>query len=293
MAREIRRAAKKEKKIKSGSDASEAGVKEIQPKSEAAAPKTESSSEKKSKSKKRSSVDATTGDGPPDALEAKPKKSKKSKSTSEGIEIDKAPVAGGTYKSAEERKVERRAQKKAERRAKAKATLQPPPESIKEAVQENEVPVKKAEKRLDKTAKATEEVQDSETSSKKRKRSKDEEEVGPSENGKPQKAHKKKRAEEPAPPSEKQPEKLAVASSKHTSGAEQWNPEALSGDAARREKFLRLLGAGKAGVLPSSQHKSHTDTASISKVQSELERQYEAGMKHKHDGGSKRRGLGA
>ena len=31
----------------------------------------------------------------------------------------------------------------------------------------------------------------------------------------------------------------------------------------------------------------------IARVQSDLEKQYEAGMKLKHDGGSKRRGLGA
>lgn len=76
--------------------------------------------------------------------------------------------------------------------------------------------------------------------------------------------------------------------------AEQWNPDALSGDAARKDKFLRLLGAGKssgnAGAASKSKGKPKVD---IEKVQSELERQYDAGMKMKHEGGGKRRGLGA
>ena len=77
--------------------------------------------------------------------------------------------------------------------------------------------------------------------------------------------------------------------------AAQWNPEALTGEAARKEKFLRLLGAGKANAkaLDGARHKSSAKVVDISKVQSDLEKQYEAGMKMKHDGGGKRRGLGA
>jgi hypothetical protein len=77
--------------------------------------------------------------------------------------------------------------------------------------------------------------------------------------------------------------------------AAQRNPEALTGEAARKEKFLRLLGAGKAKAAPDdgTKHKSSATEVDIRKVQSDLERQYEAGMKMKHDGGGKRRGLGA
>lgn len=77
--------------------------------------------------------------------------------------------------------------------------------------------------------------------------------------------------------------------------AAQWNPDALTGEAARKEKFLRLLGAGKmnAAAADGARHRSSAKAEDISKVQRELERQYEAGMKMKHDGGGKRRGLGA
>lgn len=82
---------------------------------------------------------------------------------------------------------------------------------------------------------------------------------------------------------------------KESGVAAQWNPEALTGEAARKDKFLRLLGAGKANAKAAdgAKHKSSAKIADISKVQSDLERQYEAGMKMKHDGGGKRRGLGA
>lgn len=79
-------------------------------------------------------------------------------------------------------------------------------------------------------------------------------------------------------------------------GAEQWNPDALTGDAARKNKFLRLLGAGKGG----SKEKEKKDKkivkkpgVNIEKIQAELERQFEAGASRKHDGGGKKRGLGA
>lgn len=81
-----------------------------------------------------------------------------------------------------------------------------------------------------------------------------------------------------------------------TASAEQWNPDALTGDAARKSKFLRLLGAGKnAGVDASAKPARSSGGAStdIQKVQSELERQFEAGIRMKHGGHSKRMGLGA
>lgn len=105
-------------------------------------------------------------------------------------------------------------------------------------------------------------------------------------NARPKKSHSKK--------SKVEVEKPALAPTESWAAAEQWNPDALTGGEARKAKFLRLLGAGKSnGPTAASKPKPHTATAAITKVQSELERQYEAGMKLKHDGGSKRRGIGA
>ncbi|KAH8588412.1 small acidic protein family-domain-containing protein [Bisporella sp. PMI_857] len=83
------------------------------------------------------------------------------------------------------------------------------------------------------------------------------------------------------------------ASTSHNTVGEQWNTQALIGDEARKAKFLRLLGARKTGDDSSKKHKSSKKVIDILKVQSDLERQYEAGIKLKHDGGSKRRGLGS
>jgi hypothetical protein len=80
------------------------------------------------------------------------------------------------------------------------------------------------------------------------------------------------------------------------SAAEQWNPDALGGDAVRRNKFLRLLGAGKASSGDTAlrpRNKLNVGSMDIGKVQNELERQFEAGVRLKHDGLGKRRGLGA
>jgi len=75
----------------------------------------------------------------------------------------------------------------------------------------------------------------------------------------------------------------------------QWNPDALSGGSERQDKFLKLLGAKKTGKGETIEKKArhNANVAEISKVESELERQFESGIKMKHDGGSKRRGLGA
>lgn len=81
-----------------------------------------------------------------------------------------------------------------------------------------------------------------------------------------------------------------------TGGTAQWNPDALSGGSARKDKFLKLLGAkkgGQAGKITNKPAKANGNVVDISKIQSELERQFESGIKMKHDGGSKRRGLGA
>ncbi|CAG8958171.1 hypothetical protein HYFRA_00000523 [Hymenoscyphus fraxineus] len=84
------------------------------------------------------------------------------------------------------------------------------------------------------------------------------------------------------------PEKKGLAS--------QWNSDKLGGGAARQDKFNRLLGGKKANVEEKSEErksKKVKNEVDLEKVQNELERQYESGMKMKYDGGGKRRGLGA
>lgn len=78
-------------------------------------------------------------------------------------------------------------------------------------------------------------------------------------------------------------------------GGEQWNAQALEGGDKRKEKYLRLLGAMKPGVAitdnghnPSAKSKAYLD-----QVQHDLERQFDTGMKMKHNGQGQKRGLGA
>ena len=100
--------------------------------------------------------------------------------------------------------------------------------------------------------------------------------------------------------------------------AHSWNAQYLSGGADRQDKFARLLGAGKADKKEGSA-KNPEDAAKaekkarkaerkaareleaqnaakaveLQKIQQDLERQYDTGMRMKHNGGSKKRGLGA
>ncbi|KAJ5035418.1 uncharacterized protein L3040_007887 [Drepanopeziza brunnea f. sp. 'multigermtubi'] len=98
------------------------------------------------------------------------------------------------------------------------------------------------------------------------------------------------------PKKDKKSKKGSGDGDKPSHGAEQWHPEALSGDAARKDKFLRLLGAGKeASKATEKEGKKSTKRpeVDIDKIAADLERQFEAGTKMKHDGGGKRRGLGS
>lgn len=74
--------------------------------------------------------------------------------------------------------------------------------------------------------------------------------------------------------------------------ADQWNPDALAGDAARKNKFLRLLGAGKGAGIEAAPKKQQASDKDIQRVESELERQFAAGIRMKHGGMGKRTGLG-
>jgi hypothetical protein len=275
----------------SDSDAdSEAEVKEVkdrQPEVRADTPNAKSDDGKKSKSKKRSNSEVSNGEHvatAEPAEEPKHKKSKKDKKpSSHDIDNDYISLEAGTDEPPAEKVTEKKSKSIYKFKSKSKADLEPPPEAVKKIVQKEKVRLKKDKKRQEKLAKALEVADNIESQSKKRKRSKDQDEVEPAKNGKPEKPHKKKKAEHV---------EQEATSNLHTASAEQWNPDALTGDKARKEKFLRLLGAGKS-TGASSKNKSNTGTTDISKVQNDLEKQYEAGMKLKHDGGSKRRGLGA
>lgn len=74
---------------------------------------------------------------------------------------------------------------------------------------------------------------------------------------------------------------------------EQWNIDALTGDMARKDKFLRLLGAGKSNSIEKPAKKIKAKSVDITQVEGELQRQFEAGIRMKHDSQAKRRGLGA
>jgi hypothetical protein len=101
---------------------------------------------------------------------------------------------------------------------------------------------------------------------------------------KAKKAEKKRKRAETKDKKEKEPESAAQA--------EQWQVDDLEGGSARQAKFLRLLGGKKAGASVAASH--NTKGASDStKAEADIQKQFEAGMKMKNDGGSKRRGLGA
>lgn len=76
-------------------------------------------------------------------------------------------------------------------------------------------------------------------------------------------------------------------------GGEQWNADALTGDAARKDKFLRLLGASKVTGTDKPSKKVKAKPEDLVRMENDLERQFEAGIKMKHDAQGKRRGLGA
>jgi hypothetical protein len=241
--------------------------------------KAKTRSEGTSELKKRPNSDATNGDNMI-SEEPKAKKGKKSKeSTSADSKEDETAIIAGTDESSKEKIREENKLTPAR-----SSNLHPTPEAIRKIVQKEKERAKRAKKRQEKVAKTLEEAEKPQSKQKKRKRSKEQEEDGPGEETRPEKSHKKKA----------KLEDTSAAPAKPTSGAEQWNPDALTGDETRKAKFLRLLGAGKSnGVTSTSKHKSQADSTAISKVQSDLEKQYEAGMKLKHDGGSKRRGIGA
>lgn len=73
--------------------------------------------------------------------------------------------------------------------------------------------------------------------------------------------------------------------------AERWNIGGLEGGSQRQSKFMRLLGAKKAGIAPTA--KQPAGKGSTDRVADELERQFEYGRKMKHESGGQKRGLGS
>lgn len=105
---------------------------------------------------------------------------------------------------------------------------------------------------------------------------------------------KKKKEKKEKQPADKYVSAPIVESGAKTDGGEQWNVSELEGDAKRKQKFLRLLGGGKANGLAGNDHTaSKSSRTDIAKMQSDLERQFDVGMKMKQEGHSHRKGLGA
>ncbi|KAI0422166.1 small acidic protein family-domain-containing protein [Xylaria grammica] len=84
-----------------------------------------------------------------------------------------------------------------------------------------------------------------------------------------------------------------INSEANPNSGDQWNVSALEGDSKRKQKFLRLLGAGKSNGIANGGTTLTSSKADIARMQSDLERQFDVGMKMKKEGHSHRKGLGA
>lgn len=120
----------------------------------------------------------------------------------------------------------------------------------------------------------------------------------PKKSKKEKKAEKKrKRASDAADvaeePKASKKSKAKEDSSSAPAEAEQWQVGDLDGGPQRQSKFLRLLGAKKNGVTAAAASTVSKGKSDSTKAEAEIQRQFEAGMKMRNEGGSKRRGLGA
>ncbi|KAG9230240.1 small acidic protein family-domain-containing protein [Amylocarpus encephaloides] len=245
----------------------------------------------KSKKSKRSAEEAFAHESPV-------KKSKKSKKLS--IEVESStPTQNPEVEAASPKKKKEKSKVSSEEtKKKSKSTL--------EDSEENEAETKK-----DKKSKSSKEESDRSPPSqsleatnarvkKSTKKAKDTKSSQITKQARTDEKHMKKRAKKQAI-AERKAEKLVQKASEskqenesNGKSAEQWNSDALPGDAARKSKFLRLLGAGKVkDDAASGNEGSKKSKKEIDLVQNELERQYETGMKMKYEMGAKRRGLGA
>ncbi|KAL2068674.1 hypothetical protein VTL71DRAFT_15012 [Oculimacula yallundae] len=303
-----------------------------QPKKTTSDSSSDSSSDSNSDSESDSSPDS---DSESDDGEVKPKKKKSQGAPLPKLNLELIEKAEQIQKAHKEKKQNAKEKRRQERRQKAAEEAAKAAEEAANflsekgtnVTQEEEAKQSRREKKAaKKLAKATGDV----SSSKKRKRTEDVQvvaeekpekeishkqkksklevtEVEAVEDTRPAKKDKKEKKEKKAKESrddrldkviaEREAKLKANASDDDgpSHGAEQWNPDALTGDAARKDKFLRLLGASKGpskGVEKDKKKKKDTGV-DIVKIQEELERQFEAGVKMKHDGGPKKRGLGA
>jgi hypothetical protein len=127
---------------------------------------------------------------------------------------------------------------------------------------------------------------------KKRKREADDNEAPQAESSpvradKKQKKHKKRKTE-------KCDADIPAAEQLKADAFEQWHVGDLKGGEQRQKKFLRLLGAGRdeTETLPGARPVSQSHL-SMDKVEHDLQKQYDAGLKIKRDGQGQRKGLGA
>lgn len=76
--------------------------------------------------------------------------------------------------------------------------------------------------------------------------------------------------------------------------ADNWNVSGLGGGAERQNKFMKLLGGGKAAFSPATQNSGKARPKyDVHKSQDDLQKQYDVGMRMKFEGQGQRRGLGA
>jgi hypothetical protein len=77
--------------------------------------------------------------------------------------------------------------------------------------------------------------------------------------------------------------------------SDNWNVQALDGGSDRQQKFARLLGGLKKGIITTSNNQQPVakDQISMNKIQEELQRQYETGLRMKFGFDSQKRGLGS
>ncbi|KAH9910006.1 hypothetical protein F4778DRAFT_713771 [Xylariomycetidae sp. FL2044] len=198
-------------------------------------------------------------------------------------ELGPSITESGLHIEAEKEKKQKRKEEKRKKKAEEKAAREP--DEVDGTPEDTETPKKSKKRKLEPANDDDEDdggapVGDDKKEKKKRKKEKKEKEK------------KSKKEREPAEEYVPSPADQGRAS---TDAGEQWNVSALEGGDQRRDKFLKLLGAKKSnGVAAADGHHAPASSKSnIAQMQSDLERQFDAGMKMKHDGHGHRRGLGA
>ncbi|KAI1377399.1 small acidic protein family-domain-containing protein [Hypoxylon crocopeplum] len=201
--------------------------------------------------------------------------------------VDDEGVASSETKEAKEKKHKKKSEKrkrKAEEEEEAEAEA-PDGATNTDAAGDAETPKDEKKKKKRKLEQATEQANSQEEAI--------QAEAPKEKKEKKEKKDKKKRKEKLQ--AEEYVPSTAAEGGATTNGGEQWNVSALEGSDKRKEKFLRLLGAKKTnGTSTTESHDGPTRSKSdIARVQHDLERQFDTGMRMKHEGQSHRKGLGA